>query len=590
MKFWKVVLASIVGGLITVFLIFFISGAFIAGLASSVGKSSGEVEEHTVLRLNLNYSIPDRSTDGPTPVVGLLGFDIVDAVGLDDILACLEYAATDERIAGIWLESGISAAGSATNEELREALVQFQESGKFILSYGEFFNESSLYLTAIADRSYLNPSAYGEFNGFAATPVYFKRMLDKLGVQVEVFYYGQFKSATEPFRLDKMSDANRLQLREYLESIHNHYLNRLAADRNTSPEVLDSIADNLLVMNGLSAVAHGLVDATLHQDEFIDSIRARVYNDSSDKKFPVMTIGQYRNAVKDDLKKDLEDDWIALVYMEGDVLDGESDYGSIGGATYRKLLADIRENSSVKAVVLRLNTPGGSALTSDILNRAVAQFPDSVPVVVSMGNVCASAGYSIASASDYIIAQPNTVTGSIGIFGLYPVLGGFLEDKIGLTTDTVLTNRYADMGNTFRNISDFERQRIQAEIDQGYEDFVASVAAGRGMTIEQVKELAQGRIYSGLQAIDLGLVDELGGLQDAIDKAAELAELEKYYVRSYPPKKDFFKQLMEQADDAIMAKASLTMDPALQQAWAQWQYLQKVQGLQQRLPFIWQLR
>lgn len=585
MKFWKVVFASIVGGLITILLVSLFFSAIIGGFISSFESDAPEVKDKTVLQLNANYFIPERSSDGPTPVFSPSGFDVRDAMGLNELIGAIHHAADDERVVGLQLELGAGINGYATYEAIRDALKHFKRQGKFIYGYGDLLDEKNLYMASMADSIWINPAGIIEFNGLAAQPVFFTKALEKLGVDMQVFYYGKYKSATEPFRLTEMSAANREQVTAYLNSLYDHFLSGLGGDLNLAPEYLDSIANSLSVFLPSDAVEHGLIAATGFPEDIEQTIRQRVHG-NSDTKVPAMTIGKYYQAVEKDIASDYSDDWVAVVFMEGEVVAGTGQDGSIGSSTYRKQLKKLRETDEVKAVVLRLNTPGGLSIASDIIHHELTLFPDSIPIVVSMGDVCSSAGYHISSPANHIVAQPNTITGSIGVLGLLPNMQELLEDKIGITSDTVKTGNYADFGNVWRPVSEKERAVYQRYIDEGYKDFLQHVATGRNMDSAKVAELAQGRVYTGLQAIDLGLVDQLGGLQDAIEKAAELANLEAYYVRNYPPQKDFFERLDEVINSGSMSVVAMDWEAlpygkTLRSIWR----MQQIPGLYYRMPY-----
>lgn len=585
MKFWKAVAASIVGGLIVILLASLFFSALIGGAIAGLDKETIAIKDKTVLQLNVNYAIPERSTDGPTPVFSPFGLDVRDAVGLQELVAAIDHAATDDRIAGIQLELGAGIDGMATFETIRDALHRFSATGKFIYGYGELLDEKNLYLAAVADSVWINPAGVVEFNGFAAQPIFFTNALEKLGVDVQVFYYGKYKSFTEPFRLTKMSEPNREQVTAYLNSMYTHYLEGLSADLGISAGRLDSLANALAIFSPKDAEAHGLITATGFEDDIENAMRQRVHG-TVDKKVDVLTVGKYYQGIKQDLQPDYNDNWVAVVYMEGDVMGGIGQDGTIGSSTYREQFKQIRDKKEVKAIVLRINTNGGSSLASEVMHHSLMQVPDSIPIVVSMGDVCASAGYHISTTADYIVAAPTTITGSIGVLALLPNMKTLLEDKIGLTTDTVKTGAHADFGNVWRPVSDREREVYQRYIDESYTDFLAHVAAGRGLDSAEVAALAQGRVYTGLQAIDLGLVDTLGGLSTAIDKARELAGLESYYVRSYPPQQDFFDRLEELlgGDNGTVATIDWSGVPyaaTLQSLW----HMQQSPGLYYRMPY-----
>lgn len=585
MKFWKVVAASIVGGLIVILLASLFFSVLIGGAIAGIDKETITIKDKTVLQLNVNYAIPERSTDGPTPVFSPFGLDVRDAVGLEELTAAIDYAITDNRVEGIQLELGAGIDGMATFETIRNALQRFAAAGKFIYGYGELLDEKNLYLAAVADSVWINPSGVVEFNGFAAQPIFFTNALEKLGVDVQVFYYGKYKSFTEPFRLTKMSEANREQVTAYLHSMYGHYLAGLSTDLGIPANRLDSLADALAIFSPKDAVKHALITATGFEDDIENAMRLRVHGDA-DKKVDLLSIGKYYQGIKEDLQPDYNDNWVAVVYMEGDVVGGIGQDGTIGSSTYRKLFKQLKEKKEVKAIVLRINTNGGSSLASEVMHHALMQIPDSIPIVVSMGDVCASAGYHISTTADYIVAQPTTITGSIGVLALLPNMKSLLEDKIGLTTDTVKTGAYADFGNLWRPVSAREREVYQRYIDESYADFLAHVAEGRKMDSATVAALAQGRVYTGLQAIALGLVDELGDLSTAINMARELAGLETYYVRSYPPQLDFFDRLEELlgGDNDAVATIDWSGVPYANTLQSLWR-MQRAPGLYYRMPY-----
>jgi protease IV len=589
-SFFKMMFASFFGGILLLLVIFLIISVMIGGMVKSFGQDDEvKLEKNTVIRLNLNYDLPERSIDDAMPSFGPFGIEKKNAIGLNDVVTYINHAATDNKIKGIYLQLGNNPNGMATLEEIRGAMKSFRNSGKFIVAYGEFMNEKSYYLGSLADEIYLNPSGLFEFNGFVAQLSFYKNMLDKLGIKFRVFYAGKFKSATEPIRATKMSDANRLQLREYLNSVYNHYISNISADIGVSPESLIEAANKLSVINPLDAKAAKMITDVWYDDQVKDRIRElcdnRKEGDTSKIDMHYISFKNYRTSVKSDVIN-YEENKIAVVFAEGIVNSGKGQDGTIGSNTYAKTFRKLRENKNVKAVVIRVNSPGGVSIAGDVIWREIKLTAKKKPVVVSIGDLGASAAYLISAPGKKIFAQPNSITGSIGVFMMMPVMEEFFEDKIGINWDTVRTGEYADILNINRDVTDYEAQVIQRMINISYADFIVKVGEGRNMDTSKVAELAQGRIWSGMQARENGLIDELGGLKDAIQAAAEMAGIDEYMVRNYPKQEKFIDKLLSsfESSENLDNRMQTELGPLYLQ-FKQIQELLNQKDMQSRMPY-----
>lgn len=522
-------------GIILFFIVLF---GVVAGLGD---KEEVDVKPNSVLKLDLAYSIPERTIENPfenfSPISTDFGYDI----GLNDIHANIKKAAKDENIKGIFIQAGACPNGMATLEAIRNDLIEFKKSGKFIIAYGELVSQKSYYLCSVADAVYVNPSGMLIVKGFAAKLFFLKNMLDKLGIQVQVIYDGKFKSATEPLRLDKMSPENRKQVTEYVFGIYDHFIKQIAASRGIDVASMDHIADEALSMNTYNLPQLKLADGLKFWDEVESEIKSKV-GIGDDEKLNFISMAKYTDAEVDE-DVNYEAGKIAVVYAEGDIVDGDGKDHMIGSADYAKIFHDIRTDDEIKAVVFRINSGGGSALASDVIWREVQLTKKKMPVIVSMGDVAASGGYFIACDADTIIAEPTTITGSIGVFFLLPNMQKFYNEKLGITFDTVKTGKYSDLISTSRPLTEDEKKLFQQFVDTTYLDFKEKVADGRGLELSFVDSIAQGRVYTGEQALKIGLVDLLGGIDLAVEIAAKKSKLTEYQLVEYPEKEDFFEQI-----------------------------------------------
>jgi protease-4 len=537
MKFLRNLLAAIIGCLIAFGVVFFMFFAFAALLGS--GDDTVVVKENSVLELSLNQPIRDyEGKDEADPFATL--FD--EGQGLDEILHTIEVAKNDDKIKGISMTTGFLQAGMAQTQEIRSALSDFKSEGKFIYSHADFYTQKNYYLASAADKLYLNPQGALDFKGLASEVLYFKDLQEKTGVKMEVIRHGKYKSAVEPYLSNEMSDANRSQIKELITSLWNSMLTDISSSREMSIADLNTIADTLGGRTPKLAVASGLIDETIYFDEYEARLKENL-NVTADEDINYVEFEDY---VKVASKKTLKTgaDKIAVIYAQGEILYGEGGKEFIGQGVINKALKKARENKSVKAIVMRVNSPGGSALVSDIIWREVELTKEIKPVVVSFGNVAASGGYYIAAGADKIFAEPTTITGSIGVFGTVPNINELAAD-IGVNAEQVGTNKNSVDYSLFEPMTDTFRNQVQEGIEQTYDTFLQRVADGRNMTIAEVDSIAQGRVWSGVDAKDLGLVDEIGNLDDAIAAAAEMVDLESYGVRKYPKYKSDFERLME---------------------------------------------
>lgn len=535
--------ASALGLVLGIFLLF----AILAGIGASMGdKQTVEVKDKSVLHVKLDQQIKERGAENPFGNLDVGPFAEKGAIGLNDIMSSLENAAKDDKIKGIYLDVTSIPAGMATIEEIRNALLKFKESGKWIVAYSEIYTQKAYYVASVADEIWLNPQGMVEWRGLGSQMMFLKGLFEKLEVEPQIIRYGKFKSAVEPLMLDKMSEANRMQTMTYMSDLWNKMVNGIAEGRGKSAAELDKMAQDATIQNAKDAKENGLVDELIFKDEVFANLRTRLELEKEDDKINFIGLGKYKDApkAKGDGKASRKEK-IAVVYAVGSIEGGQGNDETIGSEKISAEIRKARKDDKIKAIVLRVNSPGGSALASDVIWREVVLAKAEKPVVVSMGDVAASGGYYISCAADSIVAQPNTITGSIGVFGVLMNAQKFINNKLGITVDTVKTNRFADLGTPLRPLTSVERDIVQNGVNEIYFEFISKVAKGRGMTTDQVDSIGQGRVWSGEDALQIGLVDKLGGIEDAIAIAARMAEVENYRVVEYPAKKDKMQQIME---------------------------------------------
>ena len=546
--FLKMLLASILGGLLLLFIFFVV----IASLAS-FGDEKPELQEASILKIDLNKVVLDRAQENPFSSIDPLNMRPNEAVGLNSLLATLQKAQKDDKIEGIFLEGGIPLSGSATLREYRNALQTFADSGKFIYGYTDVMTQTGIYLTSVVDSFFVNPEGIVEWKGLNASVTYYKEATEKLGVEPVVLRAtgNRFKSAVEPFLRDDMSPENRMQLSTLLNSVWDTYLKEIALAKKTSIDKLNTLADSLLT-NPKIAAKHGLIAGTLYEDEIMDKMRRRMeVEDVKDLNF--VSFKDYADGVNYNGNGSYGDAEIAIVYAQGGIEMGKGSNTAVGAETTAKAIRQARKDEDIKAIVLRVNSPGGSALASEIIWREVDLARKAKPVIASMGNVAASGGYYIACYADTIVAQPNTITGSIGAFGIFFTAQELMNEKMGVNIETVKTNHFGDLGTIDRDITPAEKQRLIKQVDRIYNTFLQRVATGRNMPLAMVDSLGQGRVYSGKNARNLNLVDVLGGLNKAVEIAGTKAGLEKYRIVEYPKLKDPIEKLLEDLGASVKA-------------------------------------
>jgi protease-4 len=542
-SFFKVFFAVLLALIVFMIMIFFIVTKMISGAVNT--REAVPVDNNSVLVIDLDNLL--REQNYVNPLNALFDRDNVYIPGLHDITTAIRQAAKDNRIKGIYLKSDDDPNGFATNEELRRALLDFRRSGKFIYAYGSVISQKAYYVASVADKIFLNPAGMLDFSGFSVQMVFLKGTLDKLDIQPQIFYEGKFKSATEPLRTTQMTEANKVQTREYLENMYQHFITGISEARNIDTASLYRYADGGQIRTAYDALRYGLVDGLKYNDEIRDIIRRK--SGVADKdKIHFIEVSKYVRANPAGDRGNVNDK-IALVYAQGDILSGDNPGNNepvIVSENYIRLIRELREDSTVKAIVFRINSPGGSALAADEIWRELLLAKQVKPVVVSMGDYAASGGYYISCVADSIFAEANTLTGSIGVFGIIPNLQSFFKNKLGVTFDGVKTAQYADMGNIARPLTPTERQFIQADIDSVYATFKYKVTEGRHLPMATVDSIAQGRVWSGTDALKLGLVDKLGGLNAAITCAANMAHIKSYIIREYPKQKIPFQKVIHQ--------------------------------------------
>jgi protease-4 len=512
-----------------------------------------DVKPNSILQISFNIPVTERTPDDP---LAKLGISDPKSIGLNDILADITKAKTDNHIKGIFLdESGITPE-QASSEEIRNALIDFKTSGKFVVAYSEVYEQGFYYLASVADKVYVNPKGIFLFHGFSEQITFLKGALDKLGIEAQIIKVGTYKSAVEPFFLTKMSPANKLQVNSYLGSMYDHFLSGIGTSRHISKDSLFEIANDLKIRFPEDALKYHLVDGMKYKDEVLDELKQRT-GVSLNKKIKTVSIGDYVNAEPETDQKEKKEtkNQIALIYASGDIIGGDGDDNSIGSERISKALRDARLNDNVKAVVLRVNSPGGSSLASDVIWREVMLTKKAKPIIVTMGDYAASGGYYISCAADSIFAEPNTITGSIGIFAVLPNMQKFFNDKLGVTFDGVKTGKFADLGDISRPLTPEERDILQNEVNRGYDDFTKAVAAGRHKTQEYINSIGQGRVWTGEQAIKIGLVDRLGNINDAVKSAAKMAGLKNYLLEYYPEQKSIFGKFGSDMSDQMRVRA-----------------------------------
>lgn len=581
-SFFAALLAMIVFTTLVFGFFFFLFGS----LASSTEKTT-TIGSNAVLVLDLSKEF--REQDLEDPFEGLADSDVEHIPALLDMVQMVNYAAKDDQVKGIYIKCGSNGNSMAASEELRQALLNFKKSKKFIYAYSETIAQSAYYVAAVADKIYCHPQGGLDWSGFSANLLFFKGTLEKLEIEPQIFYAGKFKSATEPFREYKMTDANKIQTLAFLNDMYGRFLQAAADGRRMDTAILRKLAVTGVVQSAHDAVKYQLIDGVKYDDEVKTALSNKLKLDNERINF--VSFADYAKAVS--YNPYSGSDKIALVYADGDIVDGKSeDDRVIASDRFRTLLRKIRLDDGIKAVVFRVNSPGGSALASDVIWREVTLIKKKKPVIVSMGDYAASGGYYIACAADSVFANPSTLTGSIGVFGIIPNMQAFLKNKLGITGDGVKTAPYADMGSIDRPLSEMEKRFVQNSIDSIYYTFKTRVADGRKLSVEYVDSIAQGRVWTGAAATKIGLVDRNGTLQDAIASAAKMAKTSSYQIRTYPDKINVFDQLFKSFQQNTKAKAIREeIGEDQYKLLKEWKKVQEMVGVTQaRLPYNIDLR
>ncbi len=578
-SFFKIFFASLLALVVFVIIVFFFGIGFISGLA---GSPTVVISPKAVLVLDLNENFAEKTTEDPLSGLSDTRYNVP---GVFDVIRMIRYAKTDSAIKGIYIRAAGNDNGLATTEEIRNALIDFKKSGKFIIAFADVMSLKAYYCASVADKIYCNPKGGVEWKGFTTTMPYLKGSLDKLEIQPEIFYAGKFKSATEPLRAEKMSDANRLQLNELLGDIFNHILDQTSRSRGQDSSVLRRCVDEQLVQTASDAVKYQLVDGLKYNDEVLQEIAGKI-KVSSINSINFVPLGKYFESVKSKYTG-TGSARIAMIYAEGDIVGGKNSQKEIGQDAYRQIIRKARMDDNVKAIVVRINSGGGSALVSENLWRELTLAKAEKPVVLSFGDVSASGGYYLSCNADSIFADPMTITGSIGVFSMLFNTQTFFKNKLGVTFDGVHTAKQPDAINMYEPLTDMQKKFIQNDVDSIYHDFTSRVAEGRNRDISYVDSIGQGRVWSGEKALQLGLIDRIGGVQDALDCAARMAKLTSYRLHEYPEPENFLDLLLNNYSQSIKMK---TIKADLGEQGAKWYKMlseyQSMSGVPQaRIPF-----
>jgi len=552
-QFFKFTLASTVGVLIAIFILLAILFSIVGAISST--ESQYNLEDNSFLKISLNGSLKEQSVENPFDfsIPGLPMDTKLENQGLDDILTAIKRAKSNDKIKGIYLEAKTLDGGFASVEEIRDALIDFKQSGKLVLAYGDTYDQREYFICSAANKIFINPQGMLNFCGLAAHPVFFKGMLDKIGVKAEVFKVGTFKSAVEPYINTKMSDANRLQTKEYMDGIWKHLLEGISVSRKISVEELNALANrNMLFQPTRELIKAKMVDSLLYKSEMIDYI-AKIQGVTKVNDVKMVSVSDFLTVPEDKTK--YVQDKIAVLYAEGEITDNGTE--GIIRDNLIKEIDKIKKDETIKSVVFRVNSPGGSAYASEQIWKAITDLKAVKPVVVSMGNYAASGGYYISCNASKIIASPNTITGSIGIFGTFFIVDE-LAQKVGLTFDVVKTNDMSDLGDISRPMTAIEKLQIQNYVERGYDLFIKRCSEGRKIKETELRKIAEGRVWTGRKAVELGLADEVGGIDHAIKVAAQLGKVKEYRMVSYPEKKNFLTLMLEELEGKTQMRLALS--------------------------------
>jgi protease-4 len=585
MNFWKSFFAAFLALVIFTFVGILLLLGWIGSIAS---EEQVVIKENSVLHLDLDAQITELQQENPFAGLPVPGGD-VNHVGLLQLKQAIEHAKNNNNIKGIYLQVRYPLTGFSSLEEIRESLIDFRKSGKWVVAYNEVMSEGAYYLATAADKIYLNPEGDIEFNGLTIEISFFKRLFDKLEIKPQIFRVGEFKSAVEPFMLEKMSDENRLQLTELANSIYDYSLTRMAEARSIPRERLEELSDKMMVRNAALAKEYGLVDELYYIDQFHADLRKRLsIDDKADINF--VKYGKYRKSFSTYKNSKNE---IAVIVAEGTIMPGEADQQNqvIGAETFVEEIRKAREDDDIKAIVLRINSPGGEFRSSDMMWREIQLTKKVKPIIASMSDYAASGGYYLAMGCDTIVAQPHTITGSIGIFGMMFDMSDFLGNKLGITFDEVKTGDFGEMYTVSRPLTPAEREYWQKNLNEHYETFTTKAAEGRGLPVAEIQKVASGRVWTGAQALSHKLIDVQGGFNDAVTIAATKAGVQDdYKVKFYPRQKTFLEQWLSRMEDNTRTE---TIRTELGEYYPWYQQLQRIKtfhGAQARMPFEFKIQ
>ncbi len=582
-SFFKSFFAALLAIFVFCLLGIFIVIGLIAGASSS---EKPKIEPKGVLLLDLSKTYKEQSVENPFALFS--NMDDAGVPSLYEVIRLIHYAKSDSTIKGIYIQCSNNANGYAASEELRKAVIDFKRSKKFVIAFGETITQKGYYIGSAADKVYCHPQGGLEWSGFSSNMLYLKGMLAKLEIQPQIFYAGKFKSATEPLRETQMTEANRLQTSIWLGDLYNRFLYDVAETRKLDTAAIRKLAVNGTIQSAQDALTYHLVDGLKYDDELKAELTHRLVNEEN-SSINFVDFGDYVKAA--DFRPD-GDQKIAVVYASGDIVSGKGDNESVGSDAFRSVLREIRLDKKIKAVVFRVNSPGGSSLASDVIWREVSLLRKVKPVIVSMGDVAASGGYYISCNADSVFADANTITGSIGVFSILPNFQSFFKNKLGISFDGVKTGPYADLGNTNRPLTETEKRFMQSGVDSIYHTFKSRVAEGRKKNIDYIDSIAQGRVWTGNRAISVGLVDRIGTLQDAVDCAVAKANLKSYYIKEYPHKKNLLEQILENYKKSV--KVNMIKEEIGSKEYDILQQVKQVKNMigspQSRLPFTMDVR
>lgn len=583
-EFFKYVLATIVGVVVSFILcILFLVVIIVGAVKSSISEEKVSIRNNSVLFLNLDQAITERTAEDPFSKLPIVGSNGEKTIGFNDIIQALKAAKTDDNIKCVYLDVTSPAAGAATLREIREALIDFKSSKKKIIAYSEVYTQTAYYLASVADKVYLNPEGALEFKGMSSQTMFFKGALDKLGIEAQIIRVGSYKSAVEPFFAEKMSDKNREQVTAYLGGLYQTFLDGISKSRNISVETLHQIADDYKIQQPNDALAYKMVDGLKYKDEVLDELKALSGKDKKSKIVSISINDYARTILPDENQNDASK--VAVIYANGEITGGEGSDKQIGSERISRAIRKARQDSSIKAIVLRVNSPGGSALASDVIWREIVLTKKVKPVIASFGDVAASGGYYIGCAADSIFVQPNTITGSIGVFGVIPNFQKLYNEKLGVTFDGVKTGKYADIMSTNRPLTAGERLIIQNDVNRVYDSFITRVANGRNKTKTYVDSVGGGRVWIGTDAVKIGLADRTGSFNDAIVAAAKKAKIKSYSIVQYPEMIDPLKSLMETTTDKVQTHFAKKELGAAYPVYQNIKSAASKSGIQARMPY-----